>query len=312
MNYFETALKAGRLFHSIILYGSSSYIQYAIALELARQLNCSALGAEECSCRSCSWIRGNKHPAVMTISKIDNKPAGDDSKTVISARQTELVLNTVFSSSDAHKVFIFCSADMKMLKNKELDEYNEFKETGFCPPQADDSGRTWLPSGITRLCFQDAAANSMLKSIEEPPSGVTFIFLANNPNDLISTIVSRSQAFFAPDFKRSVYNIDFLKKYFENYPGFNAAAALDFAQELLFYQEENGLDSEYIIDSIEFYLAQILKLNFENSRLADKIFRDINQLEKSKKMLRALVKETYVYEHLGFYFSGKISGFDAD
>jgi DNA polymerase III delta prime subunit len=37
------------------------------------------------------------------------------------------------------------------------------------------------------------AANALLKVLEEPPRGLVFLFLAENPGDLLSTIVSRSQ-----------------------------------------------------------------------------------------------------------------------
>ena len=72
-NFFKTAIEQDRLFHSIILYGSNNLIQYAMAMELARQLNCLEDKREDCNCQNCRWIRENKHPAIMTISKIDNK-----------------------------------------------------------------------------------------------------------------------------------------------------------------------------------------------------------------------------------------------
>ena len=37
------------------------------------------------------------------------------------------------------------------------------------------------------------AANALLKVLEEPPRGLVFLFLVENPGDLLSTIVSRSQ-----------------------------------------------------------------------------------------------------------------------
>jgi len=37
------------------------------------------------------------------------------------------------------------------------------------------------------------AANALLKVLEEPPRGLVFLFLAENPGDLLATIVSRSQ-----------------------------------------------------------------------------------------------------------------------
>ncbi len=300
-NFFNTAISQNRLFHSIILYGSNNYIQYALAMELARQLNCLEEKKENCNCQNCRWIRENKHPAVMTISKIDNKT--DSSKTVISEEQVNSVLDTLVNSSDFHRVFIFCNADIKKLSSAEMKDYEEFKSTGFSLPQEISEDKIWYPSGINTNCFSTVAANSMLKSIEEPPSDVTFIFLTNNKDDLLQTIVSRSQAFYVPDKRIEEYNTDFFKKYFNNYPQFNRANALDFASDLFLYQSENNLEGEYIIDCIQFYLKEFAKTNIENKILLNKIFKDIEKTENSKKMLRSYIKEQTVYEDLAFYFS---------
>lgn len=301
-NFFEEAISQNRLFHSIILYGSNNYIQYALALELARQLNCLEDKRPDCTCRNCRWIKENKHPAVMTVSKIDNK--NDKSKTVISEEQVNTLLNTLINSSDYHRVFIFCDAEIKKLSSTEKAKYDEFISTGFIPPQENKEEQIWYPSGININCFSHVAANSMLKSLEEPPERVTFIFLANNKNDILQTIVSRSQAFYVSDAGYVNYDTNFLKKYFENYPEFNENSALDFTKALLGYQSENALEPMYIIDCIQYYLTEILKANHKNQILVNKIFKDLERTEKSKKMLRAYIKEQTVYEDLAFYFAG--------
>ena len=300
-NFFRTAIKQNRLFHSIILYGSNNYIQYAMAMEMARQLNCLEDGREDCNCQNCRWIRENKHPAIMTISKIDNKT--DSSKTVISEDQINMVLDTLVNSSDYHRVFIFCDAEIKTLSYSEMQEYNEFISTGFNLPQEKDEDKYWYSKGINTGCFSSVAANAMLKSIEEPSDKVTFIFLTNNKDDILQTIVSRSQAFYVADSKTSLYNVAFFEKYFEQYPDFNKDYALDFAQTLYNYQTENDIEPSYIIDCIQYYLAQLLKANINNSLLVRKIYNDIEKTEKSKKMLNAYIKEQTVYEDLAFYFS---------
>ncbi len=300
-NFFETAVSQNRLFHSIILYGSNNFIQYAMALEIARQLNCLEDKREDCQCRNCRWIRDNKHPAVMTISKIDNKT--DSSKTVISEEQINMVLDTLFNSSDYHRVFIFCDADIKKLSQSENEEYSEFINSGFSLPQEVNEDKIWYPSGINTTCFSNVAANAMLKSIEEPAADVTFIFLTNNKDDLLQTIVSRSQSFYMADSKYTKYSCDFFKDYFSKYPYFNKDAALDFAQSLFSFQTENNLEPVYIIDCIQYYLTELLKANSNNQVLVKKIFKDIEKTEKSKKMLSSYIKEQTVYEDLAFYFT---------
>ena len=299
-NFFQTALNENRLFHSLIFYGSNCYIQYAMALELARKLNCLGDGADDCNCQNCRWIRENKHPAVMTISKIDNKT--DSSKTVISEEQINMVLDTLFNTSDYHRVFIFCDADMVESDLERKKEYDEFNLTGFNPPQLDED-KIWYPSGINTDCLSMVAANAMLKSIEEPSSNVTFIFLTNNKDDLLQTIVSRSQAFYIADAKTAEYKVDFFRKYFVNYPSFSKDTALEFALSLLNYQTDNNLEPNYILDSIQYYLTEILKTNSKNNVLHNIIMRDIEKIQDSKKMIKSYIKEQNVYEDLAFYFA---------
>lgn len=302
-NFFKTAIEQKRLFHSLILYGSNNYIQYLMALEIARLLNCKEDGEESCNCQNCRWIRENKHPAVMTISKIDNKT--DSSKTVISEEQINYVLDTLFNSSDFHRVFIFCDAQMKNPSDSELKEYNEFKSAGFNPPQENGSEEIWYPKGINSSCFSAVAANAMLKSIEEPQSNVTFIFLTNNKDDILQTIQSRSQAFSVPDVKIENYNTEFFSGFFKDYPYFNSASALDFANCLYSYQTENNLEPDYIIDCIQYYLLEILKANYSDNDLFKIVYKDIEKTQNAKKMLESYIKEQTVYEDLAFYFAKK-------
>lgn len=304
-NFFKTAIEQNKLFHSIILHGSNIYIQYAMALEIARQLNCLKDKAEDCDCQNCRWIRTNLHPAIMTISKINNK--NDKSKTVISAEQISEILDTLINSSDYHRVFIFCDAQIKQLTNKEKEKFDEFISTNYTTPadtkDQEKDDKYWYPSGINNDCFNQFGANSMLKSIEEPPSKVTFIFLTENKEDLISTIVSRSQAFYMGDDKKETYNYSFLQDCFSNYPTFSKGDVFKMVETLLNHQTKNDLSPLYILDCIQAYLADILKANTQNQTIINTIYKDIERTETAKQMIKDYVKENIVYEDLSFYFA---------
>ena len=86
VKYFENGIKNSEksIAHSILLYGHDLQAQYDLALYIARLLNCKKDKNYDCNCLDCNWIRMGEHPAVLTISRVDNKPDGDDSKTVIS------------------------------------------------------------------------------------------------------------------------------------------------------------------------------------------------------------------------------------
>ena len=303
LNYLDGAIQKDRLSPSIILEGSDVLTQYALALEIARRLNCLEQGAKDCQCRNCSWVRENKHPAINTVSKIDNK--SDERSTVISEEQVKNVLDTLINPSDFHRVFIFCDAEFKKLTSLEEKRYNHFKLMGYNVPQDETEKGVWYPNGLSFNCWTDVAANSMLKSIEEPPERVTFIFLTENRNDLISTIISRSQTFIVPAFEREEYDLSFVSGLLKNYPSFPYSEALPFVQALSKYQKESGYTPFYILDSMQQYIKEMIKTNLNNKQFVKKGCQDIEKIEEFKKMLNAYIKDSVVYENLGLYLAGK-------
>ncbi len=303
LNYLEGAIQKNRLSPSIILEGTDVLTQYSLALEIARRLNCLEDGRKDCQCRNCNWIRENKHPAVNTVSKIDNKT--DDRTTVISEEQVKNVLDTLINPSDFHRVFIFCDAEIKKLTTLEEKRYNFFKLSGKNTPQEETEKGVWYPSGLSFDCWTEVAANSMLKSIEEPPERVTFIFLTENRNDLISTIISRSQTFIVPVFEREVYDLSFFSEILKNYPSFSLSQALPFSLALSKYQKESGYDIFYILDCLQQYIKEMIKANSGNMQFMKKALPDIEKIEEFKKMANAYIKDNVIYENLAFYLAGE-------
>ena len=115
----------------------------------------------------------------MTVSKIDNKNnKNDKSKEVISEAQINMVLDTLFNTSDYHRVFIFCDAEIKKLSANETTEYNEFKSTGFALPQEEEEDKIWYPSGLNRNCFSSVAASCEYMRVNNSLCGSIEIYLA--------------------------------------------------------------------------------------------------------------------------------------
>ena len=71
-----------------------------------------------------------------------------------------------------------------------IDQVREvIHQAQFAPTQAKQ--KVCLLPRAEELTME--AANALLKVLEEPPRGLVFLFLAENPGDLLATIVSRSQ-----------------------------------------------------------------------------------------------------------------------
>ena len=166
-NYFETALqnKKRSFAQSIVLYGQDPIAQYYIALDIAKQLNCQKDSSANCNCLNCNWIKNNQHPAILTISKNDNKPSDDSSSKVISIKQTLMINNSLINSSEYYRVFIFCDSQIGNINEHDKENLNKYQSLGFKFPQ-----ENWIPKPLTREVLVAASANSLLKFSTEPKS----------------------------------------------------------------------------------------------------------------------------------------------
>ncbi len=264
-NYFSEAVKNNvKPFpQSIVFYGNDLEAQYIFAKEIARLLNCQKDKADDCECLNCKWINENSHPAVMTISKVDNKPEDDDSKTVISIKQSALIKEKLVSSSEFHRVFIFC----------DKDEDNNVL-------------------GLNNTNFQAETANSLLKIIEEPQPGITFIFLTRYIEDLLPTIISRSQCFFVPTKGKNSYDYSIITNVFENYWTLERKNVFDVSQQL------QDLTKEYstvqILDAIQNYIFETLKNNPQQTQFIE----HIKTLEDAKTQAKLGIRPVNIFDEL--------------
>ena len=287
--------------NSIIFYGSDILAQYYISMLIAKNKNCTGEKNSACDCHNCLWIKNNEHPEIMTISKIDSKPDNDDSKTVISVKQTDNIKDRLIVSSDYHRFFIFCDVEDKIYGEKEKQRIKEFENWGISFPKTAKNG--WYPKGLTPKCFSDVVANSLLKSIEEPPSNVTFIFLTENTENIISTIVSRSQAFYVPGFEKAEnYNAE-IAEIMKRYPNFKENEQLTISDKLLEISEKIGFQA--VTDSLQAYLTELLKNNFNNKILSKKIKDDIEKLHDISNMLKSSIKEQTAADEIGYILTQK-------
>lgn len=264
-NYFTQALTASNraLPQSLLFYGNDLKSQYILATEIARLLNCKNDRSDTCECLNCKWIREGTHPAVLTISRLDNKPDDDDSKTVISIKQSLMIKEMLVSASEFHRVFIFCDRD--------------------------DDGNI---SGLNPLNFQAETSNSLLKIIEEPQPNITFIFLTRYIDDVLPTIISRSQCFFVPSKETVTYDYSAIDGIFTNYFEFNRKDVFNISQKLQDLSKETPVN--VILDSIQNYILTLLKTNPRNVEL----IKHIEILEDSKRQAKLGIRPINIFDDI--------------
>ena len=264
-NYFTQALSANNraLPQSILFYGSDFEAQYTLATEIARLLNCKNDKADNCECLNCKWVRENSHPAILTISRLDNKPDDDESKTVISIKQSQMIKESLMSASEFHRVYIFCDRD--------------------------EEGNI---SGLNSLNFQAETANSLLKIIEEPQPGVTFIFLTRYIDDVLATIISRSQCFFVPSKKNVNYDYSVIDGVFTDYLTFERKDVFDISQKLQDMVKETPIQN--LLDGMQNYMLQLLKSNPKETEL----IKHIEFVEEAKKQAKLGMRPINIFDDL--------------
>ena len=269
IKYFHNAVNNENMAHCILFYGCDIDSQYNLAVEIARMLNCKGTHNEFCECLNCKWIRENNHPAVLTISKVDNKPSDDTSKTVISIDQARMIKNDLLITSDYHRVLIFCDRD---------------KDGNIC--------------GLNQQNFQADAANALLKTFEEPPSNTTFFFLTKDKSDMITTVVSRAQSFYVPSMKDEDCDFSDVKDVMDGYLELERDEVLEFNDKVL--ELARMIDPEQIFTQMQNYIKALLLSNIDNSSIKVKLISDIKALETAKKESRLNMNIQTVVETLGF------------
>ena len=271
IKYFKSGVENPKknIAHCILFYGTDLQAQYDLALEVARLLNCTGDRSPECSCLNCNWIRNNQHPAVLTISKVDNKSPNDVSKTVISIDQARTIKNDLLVTSEYHRVLIFCDKD---------------KDGNIL--------------GLNENNFQVPTAIALLKTFEEPPLNKTFFFLTKDKTDMLSTIISRAQCFFVPSTLKDNRDFAIVKDTMDGYLELNRNKVLDLYDKMYSLTKEN--DSGEILNQIQNYMAELLKNALDNHILKLKLIKDINAVEHAKDELRLNMNIQTILENLAF------------
>lgn len=261
LKYFENGIhdEDKNISHCLLFWGPDIKSQCELALEVARLLNCSKDGAESCDCLNCRWIKEQTHPAVKIYTRLDFKDGAEDDdstkgKKNINISQAKSIINELAVTSDYHRVYIFCDRD----------------EDGNLLP-------------LNQVNFPEATSNALLKTFEEPPKNTTFIFLANDKTDIISTVVSRAQSFFVPSKLEENYAYDLVESVISNYWQIERGKVLDFENNLLKLMSEN--EPMEIFTQIQNYMLATMKANSENKQLFYRLMRDMKFVEDAKSQI---------------------------
>lgn len=299
--FFKNAIEKNKLFHAYLLTGNNNVAKYAFALNIARILNCIGDKTENCQCLNCKWIRNNAHPAVMTFSPIDFVHVNDkgQARENLTVAQARFIKEELAKTSTYHRVLIITNA----IEGKEAqEEFKEMKKFDIAAPvqanQEENLERIWVPKSLTQNIFTTETANTLLKTIEEPFENVTFFFLANSPEDLIQTIVSRCQMVNIPSSINIQKDFSILEKIIKNYPAKDDLTAILMAEHVKALSKEHDLSLVEILELLEGFYGENLQNNLQNPKIYREAVIFLNKLEEAKIQLNRYVNPDSVLENL--------------
>ena len=186
IEHLRTAIAAGRLPHSLILAGPSGAGKYTLALMLAMAVECERQPRDLWSngqslasfcgvCRNCTRIASAAH----LEDEVDKAVAVREELREVDKKDTRVLIQP-------HPDVLIIPPDPPQLLIKLGQVRTLIQSSHYLPSEAPK--KIFI---LTASSFMKEAANSLLKVLEEPPSTVHLILLAENPGELLPTIRSR-------------------------------------------------------------------------------------------------------------------------
>ena len=154
LSALERGLSLGQLSHAYLLVGPPQVGKGTLAMKMAQALNCLQDSPPCGECASCSRVQRGIHADVQVIA-----PAADERT---GRMRSEIGIDQVRDMEHAAALGAY-----------------------------EGKYRVFIIDGVEKMSLE--ASNALLKTLEEPPSGVIFLLLSSREDDLLSTIRSRCQ-----------------------------------------------------------------------------------------------------------------------
>jgi len=175
------AIRADRLPHALLLTGPDGVGKAALALALARAVNCARRGEEACdACPSCHRVQTLTHPDVHVL--FPARRSRRESEDVDPEEERK------FLSGLAHDPYRYPVAGPSetILIDRVRRLENDLARGLY-------EGRRRVAILLEAERMRQETANALLKTLEEPLPDTLLILVTSRPNALLPTILSRCQ-----------------------------------------------------------------------------------------------------------------------
>ena len=189
LNPLWESLDFAKFPNAILLHGQSGIGKFAFSIELAKALLCESgdAAAKPCNqCEACHWFDTGNHPDFISL---------------VPETHRKLLPHADYESDDAPKRGKAARDDDGEPSEKKEKKIISIEETR----QAIENLSIGSHRGGNRVILiyplemlRSDAANTLLKSLEEPPANTIFILLADRVDRVLPTIRSRCRLLTAP------------------------------------------------------------------------------------------------------------------
>lgn len=199
-----------RISHSQLFHGPEGSAKLALALAYARYISCtSRLENDSCgTCPSCHKYNKYVHPDLhfafpASIRESDSESVAIDYLTAF----REAVIENPYLGEFSWYEKIGMEKKQGLIGKNESHEI--IRKLGLKSFESDYKILVmWLPERMN-----PTASNKLLKLIEEPPKGTVFLFISEEPDRLLPTILSRTQMLRIPKLKDAEVEEMLIKKF---------------------------------------------------------------------------------------------------
>ena len=202
------AVQEGRIAHAQLFTGLSGVGKLPLALAYAQYVACpNRTATDSCgTCPSCLQYQKLQHPDLHFVFPIVKGDGGDVCDDFVERFRNLILENVYFDLEDWYRALgvetkqgmIYEKESSEILRKLSLKSFGDGYKVMII----------WQPEKMNASC-----ANKLLKLLEEPPTQTLFLLVSEHPEQLLTTVVSRTQEVSVPRLSNETIAAGLQKEY---------------------------------------------------------------------------------------------------